>query len=311
MTANPDALSGDGVQPRDTVRVSLRAVDGDRTVERTDELAAEEPLEVRILAGGGTARHSIAVTMRTPGHDAELAAGFLFTEGILTRPGQVTAIGPCPAGTANAGNIVTVTVAPDVAFDPARLSRNVYTTSSCGICGKTSLEMVRAVLPGPLSGDCRIAERTILDLSRSLRGSQVLFSRTGGLHAAALFDAGGRRLRVREDVGRHNAVDKVVGSLFLEGRLPASDTLLWVSGRAGYELVQKALMAGIPAMAAVGAPSSLAVEAAREFGMTLIGFLRKGRFNVYAGAQRIVSASAENGAGSAAETGGPGQPGPG
>jgi FdhD protein len=193
------------------------------------------------------------------------------------------------AGTSQAFNVVTVTLRPGLAFDVARLERNFYTTSSCGICGKTSLEMVRTVLPGPLAGPCRLEEGMILDLSRRLRRSQVLFSRTGGLHAAALFDAGGRLLRVYEDVGRHNAVDKVVGSLFLERGLPAAGTLLWVSGRAGYELVQKALMAGIPAMAAVGAPSSLAVEAAREFGMTLVGFLRKGRFNVYAGTERIVS----------------------
>jgi FdhD protein len=276
--------------PGDTVTVSLRFVEAGTVVERTDEVATEEPLEVRVLAGEGPERrHSIAVTMRTPGHDRELAAGFLFTEGILTRPDQVRDIAHCAPGRPNSGNIVNVALAPGTPFDASRLSRNVYTTSSCGICGKTSLDMVRAVLPGPVSGEFRLEERAVLELSRRLRRSQILFSRTGGLHAAALFDALGALLRVREDVGRHNAVDKIVGSLFLEGRLPAGRTLLWVSGRAGYELVQKALMAGIPVLAAVGAPTSLAVAAAREFGMTLIGFLREGRFNVYAGEHRVVA----------------------
>jgi FdhD protein len=180
-----------------------------------------------------------------------------------------------------------VTLAPGTPFDPARMSRNVYTTSSCGICGKASIELVRAACVSPPVGTFNLSPAFLLDLGERVRASQAVFTRTGGLHASALFDAEGRLVLVREDVGRHNALDKVIGALFLDGKLPASNTVLWVSGRASYELVQKALVAGIPTLAAVGAPSSLAVEMAREFGMTLIGFLRDGRFNVYAGAERI------------------------
>jgi FdhD protein len=274
--------------PGDTVTVSLRSVEAGTVVERTDEVATEEPLEVRVLAGEGPERrHSIAVTMRTPGHDRELAAGFLFTEGILTRPDQVRDIAHCAPGRPNSGNIVNVALAPGTPFDASRLSRNVYTTSSCGICGKTSLDMVRAVLPGPVSGEFRLEERAVLELSRRLRRSQILFSRTGGLHAAALFDALGALLRVREDVGRHNAVDKIVGEAFLAGDLPLAERILLVSGRASFEIVQKAGVAGIPVVAAVSAPSSLAVDLAERMGQTVVGFVRDGRFNVYSHPERI------------------------
>jgi FdhD protein len=228
--------------------------------------------------------------MRTPGHDEELALGFLFTEGVLQDPAQVAATGHCPgARGAAAGNVVNVTLRPDVPFDVERLSRNVYTTSSCGICGKASLELIRIACPRRPEGDSRWDPVRLGALADGVREAQTVFASTGGLHAAALFDPRGRLLVLREDVGRHNAVDKVVGSRFRDPGLPASDTLLWVSGRASFELVQKAAVAGIPSLASVGAPSSLGVDAAREFGMTLVGFLRDGRFNVYTGAERIVA----------------------
>ncbi|GBC83490.1 Sulfurtransferase FdhD [bacterium HR10] len=178
-------------------------------------------------------------------------------------------------------------LAEGVRVDPARLSRNFYTTSSCGICGKASLELVRALVRRPLADAARIAREVLFALSESARGAQSLFARTGGVHAAALFDGQGRLLLVREDVGRHNAMDKVIGHLVLTESVPASGTIALLSGRASFELVQKALVAGIPVVAAIGAPSSLAVTVARDFGLTLIGFLRDGRFNVYAGAERL------------------------
>jgi FdhD protein len=227
--------------------------------------------------------------MRTPGHDAELAAGFLFTEGVVPDAEGIRDIAYATAPSPLASeNVINVTLAPGTPFDAARLTRNVYTTSSCGVCGKTSLELVRAAHPERPRGDFRLAPETLSRLPGILQEGQTAFARTGGLHAAGLFDAAGTLLLLREDVGRHNAVDKLVGALLLAGRLPAPDTLLLVSGRASFELVQKALVAGVPAIAAVGAPSSLAVDVAREFGMTLVGFLREGRFNLYAGAERVV-----------------------
>ncbi len=197
----------------------------------------------------------------------------------------------CEGGAAEeARNVVELTLAPGCAFDPARFSRNVLTSSSCGVCGRGSLELVRAALPAApavAADELRVAAETLLSLPRRLAAAQATFAATGGLHAAALFDAAGGLDLVREDVGRHNAVDKVVGALLLAGRLPAPDRLLLVSGRASFELVQKAVLAGLPLLAAVGAPSSLAVELARDHGMTLIGFLRDGRFNIYSGAGRV------------------------
>jgi FdhD protein len=272
------------------IATSVLAARNGSVQSQDDRLAVEEPLEIRVLVprGAELVRHSVAVTMRTPGQDAELALGFLVTEGILTTPDQVSSVGHCPGTLGReAGNVINVTLAPGIPFDPARLSRNVYTTSSCGICGKASLDLVRATCPRRPEGKGGWTPDRLLGLGERVRRTQAVFSRTGGLHAAALFNAEGRLLHVHEDVGRHNAVDKVVGALFRDNMLPASDTLLWVSGRASFELVQKALLAGIPALAAVGAPSSLAVDAAREFGMTLVGFLREGRFNVYAGAERL------------------------
>jgi FdhD protein len=260
------------------IRSDIVAVHNGQHSRRTDTVVVEEPLEIR--AGD----HSIAVTMRTPGSDFELAAGFLLSEGVIHRRDQIRHITYCaPAGQPQQYNIVNVHLAADVVFDPQRFSRHVYTSSSCGICGRTALDQVRASLPASPSSADRLVPRDdlLLSLPEKLRQAQTVFAKTGGLHAAALFDARGELRCLREDVGRHNAVDKLVGALLLEDALPARDTILLVSGRASFELVQKALMAGIPAMASVGAPSSLAVALAREFGLTLAGFLREGRFNLY------------------------------
>jgi FdhD protein len=280
--------------------VRVRRVGG-RSPDRADfdDLAVEEPLEIRVgYQRDGRAGHkSISITMRTPGDDFELAAGFLFTEGIVRSAAEITGIKHCGVRAKNgvSDNTVRVDLAAGVEVDMKRLERHFYTSSSCGVCGKTSIDALRT---GACSIDDRadliVADRTIHRLPEILRSRQGTFDRTGGLHAAALFDASGRIECVREDVGRHNAVDKLIGNAFLNGDLPLGDKVLLVSGRASFELVQKALMAGIPVMAAVGAPSSLAVELAAEFGMTLLGFVRDGRFNIYSGARRIaISGSAD------------------
>jgi FdhD protein len=262
-------------------------------------LAVEEPLEIRLAFGPNDKRQEagLSVTMRTPGHDAELAAGFLLSEGIVAAAGDIEAVRQFDAsnGTDQLANIVRVELRPDVPVDLARLARHFYTTSSCGVCGKSSLEALRFTAASLSSAsEFQIAAEAIHRLPARLRDSQAVFDRTGGLHAAALFDAAGTIVEVREDVGRHNAVDKLVGSQMLAGRLPLADRGLLVSGRASFELVQKALVAGIPLLAAVGAPSSLAVDAAKQFGMTLLGFVRDGRFNAYCGRQRIVAEFAKN-----------------
>ncbi len=250
-----------------------------------DELAVEEPLEIRLDCDieGRRVHRGVSVTMRTPGHDAELAAGFLFTEGIVTDRAQVAGVHPC-----RSGNRVRVELRPGVQVDLARLERHFYTASSCGVCGKASLDAVRVCpLYRPVADQPVIDAAVVRRLPEALRAAQAVFDRTGGLHASALFDVGGRLLEVREDVGRHNALDKLIGTAFLAGRTPLSGAVLLVSGRASFELVQKAAVAGIPILAAVGAPSSLAVELAREHGLTLLGFVRHDRFNVYTGAARI------------------------
>jgi FdhD protein len=262
----------------------------DSVENKRDQLAVEEPLEIRVAADGqgGRARHSVAVTMRTPGHDFELAAGFLFTEGVVRDDKSIWRISYCEGeSTDEQGNIVEVHLAPDVDFDPDRLSRNVYMSSSCGVCGKTSIDLIRTALPGLPRGDFQLQPPQLVQLPAALVDAQPVFSRTGGLHAAALVDPNGDLLHLAEDVGRHNAVDKLIGGRLLAGDLPAADRILLVSGRASFELVQKALMAGIPALLAVGAPSSLAVELAQELEMTLVGFLRDGRFNIYSGSHRV------------------------
>lgn len=258
---------------------------GDSVSTADDLLVTEEPLEIRLGHGPEEHRREVrlSVTMRTPGHDAELALGFLFTEGIITDPGQVLRTAYCEqVKEEERGNVVRVELHPSVAVDPARWQRNFYTTSSCGVCGKSSIEAVRAQCTRPLGRRWALDPAVLLGLPERMRAAQTVFRHTGGIHAAALFTEAGEPLLLREDVGRHNAVDKVVGAM-LEAGLPTDHALLLVSGRAGFELVQKCVVAGIPAMAAVGAPSSLAVHAARESGLLLIGFLRGDRYNVYAG----------------------------
>jgi len=284
-------MSGKPPSPAGAVmRAPVAAYAAGGVERRMDLLAAEEPLAMRVTVEreGHRVRHSVAVTMRTPGHDVPLTAGFFLSEGIVASREEIWTITACgETDDTPERNVVDVNLKPGVAFDPERFSRNVYTTSSCGVCGKTSIDLVRAVCPLPPVGRDRVARDVLVKLPDVLRQAQPVFSRTGGLHAAGLFDAAGRLLLLHEDVGRHNALDKVIGTLLLDGVLPASDRLLLVSGRASFELVQKAAAAGIPFLAAVGAPSSLAVELAQELGMTLVGFLRDGRFNVYAGEERI------------------------
>lgn len=254
-----------------------------------DHVAVEEPLEIRLgLNGSATDGHRpVSITMRTPGSDFELAAGFLFTEGILKGPEQISSIKHCGKG-AGAGNTVRVDLSGGVDIELKRLERNFYTTSSCGVCGKSSIEALSTGATRVDSAASFIVGRDVVtELPDRLLNSQAAFERTGGLHAAGLFSVTGELLEIREDVGRHNAVDKLVGRRFLDGRLPLSEEILVLSGRASFELVQKAVMAGIQMVCAVGAPSSLAVRSAEEFGLTLLGFVREKRFNVYTGAHRI------------------------
>ncbi len=273
------------------VEVSVQRIDGTASSCGRDVLAVEEPLEIRLDygAGAGRTRRSITVTMRTPGCDVELAVGFLFAEGLVRRREDIERAESCgpPAGSLGIRNLVRVDLSPDVTVDEKRLARNFLTTSSCGLCGKASLDALPAASRTRLPDGFEVPASSIHDLPARLRSAQTVFDRTGGLHAAALFDAEGRLLGVREDVGRHNAVDKLIGAQLLARAVPLLDRLIFVSGRAGYELVQKALAAGIPMLAAVGAPSSLAADLARDANMTLLGFVRDGRFNIYSGAQRI------------------------
>jgi FdhD protein len=269
--------------PSSPVRVV--AVDGSDTRRRRDRLASEEPLEIRV-SGPGQPTVQVAVTMRTPGNDFELAAGFLATEGLLTARDEIESIRYCAdvERTEQQYNVLTVELRRP--FDASRLQRNFYATSSCGVCGKASIEQVAvqctALGPGPT-----VRRETLFALPDRLRERQRVFESTGGLHAAGLFSKDGELLALREDVGRHNAMDKLVGERFLEGQWPLSGMVVLVSGRASFELVQKAAVAGIPILCAVSAPSSLAVETARELGQTLVGFLRGERFNVYTHPERV------------------------
>jgi FdhD protein len=244
-----------------------------------DYLAVEEPLEIRI---GET---PISVTMRTPGHDLELAAGFLLTEGIITCGPDLKNLQTIPS--ASAGNTVVAELAVERAFDESELQRNFFAASSCGICGKATIDSIRVRGVKAPNQKFKIDAEILCLLPEKLRDSQAVFGRTGGLHAAGLFTSDGELLVVREDIGRHNAVDKIVGWALSAQKLPLSECVLMVSGRGGFEIVQKTLMAGIPVLASVSAPSSLAVQTAREFGMTLVGFLRGQRFVVYSGGQKI------------------------
>jgi FdhD protein len=256
--------------------------------QRPDTLAVEEPLEIRV-GPVATKRPALAVTMRTPGDDIDLAIGFLITEGIIGSADEVVTAQLCAgAETPNTYNVVDVVLAPGIAPPTTDPARHFYTTSSCGVCGKASIDAVRVRSGHDIAGDpTAIPAATLTTLPDKLRAAQRGFDATGGLHAAGLFDAAGQTVCVREDVGRHNAVDKVVGWAARSGRLPVKGHILMVSGRASFELVQKATLAGIPALAAVSAPSTLAVDLATEAGMTLIGFLRGPTFNVYSGAHRI------------------------
>lgn len=268
----------------ESMPVSVVGVNGDAAHQQADQLAVEEPLAVQIGFGPlrDRSRLTLSITMRTPGHDEDLVAGFLFAEGIVTDPSHIVRI-----ESARSEQVARVDLHPDVIVDTSRLGRHGYTSSSCGVCGKSSIDAVEAACDGPRPGGEPIPAGVIHSLPTRLREAQPVFSRTGGLHAAALFDRFGKLLAVREDVGRHNAVDKLIGAEFRSGHLPLDDRILFVSGRAGFELIQKCAVAGIPIFAAVGAPSSLAVSLAVRLGVTLLGFVRDGRFNIYSGPERL------------------------
>jgi FdhD protein len=277
-----------------TAKVQVQKMHSDGIMLAEDVLAVEEPLEIRLAIKGEKDVKSVAVTMRTPDHDAELAVGFLFTEGIIKHPSQISRISYAdkPIEGVLHHNVICVEVKPDVKIDFKRLERHFYTASSCGVCGKVSIEAVQPNICTIFPKNRPFFEKSVICcLPDALRKAQSVFEQTGGLHAAALFDIRGNLLAVREDVGRHNALDKLIGAALLQQRVPLHNELVLVSGRASFELVQKALMAGVPVLAAVGAPSSLAVQLADEFDMTLIGFLRAQRFNIYSGAWRIRSDS--------------------
>lgn len=252
--------------------------------EAEDLLAVEEPLEIRIVYGPEKKRlqKNISVTMCTPGQDEELAIGFLFTEGIIKSKENII---KCDSGF---GSVAIVELKPGISFDPKKIERHFYTSSSCGVCGKSSIDAVKNVFSNNNSKDnLSIKASVITELPELLRKQQEVFEHTGGLHASALFDLNGQLLLTREDVGRHNALDKLIGAALMDNKVPMDHHILLLSGRASFELIQKSAMAGIKIVCAVGAPSSLAVEIAKEFDMTLIGFLRGGRFNIYSGEQRI------------------------
>lgn len=250
---------------------------------RFDSLVAEEPLEIRVDG------RSLVVTMRTPGNDFELATGFLLTEGLIARGPDVATVSYCPGPDRQEFNVLDVTLAPGVPTPPVHATRPFVTTSSCGLCGKSSIDTVRSRSKYDVAGDgLRVPAHVLCALPGRLREGQKVFDRTGGLHAAGLFDSTGRLVCLREDVGRHNAFDKVMGWAAMGGHLPLRGHLILASGRASFELVQKALMVGLPLLAAVSAPSNLAADLAEESGMTLVGFLRGDTMNVYTGAERVV-----------------------
>jgi FdhD protein len=255
---------------------------------KDDYLAAEEPLEIRV------GQNPLSVTMRTPGHDQELAAGFLLTEGFIQTREQILSlenVEPTTEDNIKRGNVIEATLSSDATPDFEKMRRHFFASSSCGICGKASIDAIRSRLLTTPNPDFRIDSELLTELPEALRAAQDVFQRTGGLHAAALFDTSGHLLVVREDIGRHNAVDKVIGWALLDHRVPLGNAVLLVSGRGGFEIVQKALVAGIPVLASVSAPSSLAVQLARELRMTLVGFLRGRRFVIYSGEESIAGAT--------------------
>ncbi len=259
--------------------VTVLRYDAGAVCSSLDEAATEEPLEIRVRG------RAISVTMRTPGDDGALAAGFLLSEGIIRRRPDVLRIEPC--GRNEAGNVLNVVLAPDVQVDFDRLTRHVFASSSCGLCGKATIDAIHGQFP-PVDSNVEVSASTLLQMPTRMRGAQAGFDRTGGLHAAALFAIDGELLSLSEDVGRHNAVDKVLGHALLNGWIPLHSRVLMLSGRASFEIMQKALAARIAIVAAVSAPSSLAVDFAKESGQTLVGFLRETRMNIYANASRIL-----------------------
>jgi FdhD protein len=303
MNASPSigaAQSGDDA----ILQMPIEKATGRTSRRMLDGVAIEEPLEIQLAYGPSKSRtiRSISVTMRTPGNDFDLAAGFLMTEGVVRDANDVAGIGYAGDSSRRDGvslqtmgvfklgakhNVVRVDLAPDVLVNLGTLERNFYTTSSCGICGKASLVALRTFCPPRVANTFRVDAQLLYGLPERLRAFQGVFDRTGGLHGAGLFDTEGTLIALREDVGRHNAVDKLIGSEFLADRTPLRDRLLLLSGRASFELLQKALMGGISMVAAVGAPSSLAVHVAREFDITLVGFLRERRFNIYHGSHNV------------------------
>jgi FdhD protein len=277
--------------PRKARSVDLTQVyewDDGKLRRKDDYLAAEEPLEIRV------GDDPLSVTMRTPGHDRELAAGFLFTEGLVQRREQILKLESAePQDGTNRGNLIQAELAPEAAPDFVKMKRHFFAASSCGICGRASIDSIRSRLLAAPNPDFRLDAEILVRMPDALRSSQDVFQRTGGLHAAALFNPQGKLLVLREDIGRHNAVDKVIGWALLEGRMPLSDSVLLVSGRGGFEIVQKSIVAGVPVVASVSAPSSLAVQLARELRLTLIGFLRGRRFVIYAGEERVAGNAAD------------------
>jgi len=269
---------------RAAARIRVEMVRNARRTPRKDAVAVEEPMEVRLEApepGGGAREHPVSVTMRTPGDDFELAAGFLFTEGVVTDPHAIGDLRYCQKADPQEYNVVTAGLNRPGAFDAASLTRNFYVTSSCGVCGKASLESVEVMgCQAVPDGTLEVGDADVRALPERLRSTQRVFDRTGGIHAAGLFGVGGQVTLVREDVGRHNAVDKVVGALVLRRELPGSRYGLVVSGRSSFEILQKAAMAGFPMVVAVGAPSTLAVSFARRFNITLVGFAKPDRKSV-------------------------------
>jgi len=262
--------------------VKVKKVSVNELIDADDELATEEPLEIQLQYGNHN--KAVSVTMRTPGNDEELAVGFLFTEGIIQRRSQVAEVKPLPFD----DNKVLVVLSENEQPVLQKAERNFYTTSSCGVCGKSGIDAIKTVSAfNHIPDEICVRADLFYELETTLRKQQAIFETTGGLHASALFDMNGNFTMLREDVGRHNALDKLIGAAFLHDRLPLTNTILLLSGRASFELVQKAAMAGIKIVAAVGAPSSLAVQLAEEANITLIGFLRNRHFNIYSGSQRI------------------------
>jgi FdhD protein len=280
------------ISVRSQVKHPIRRLRAGEWFQQDDVLACEEPLEIRLLweEGGEIVRKPIAVTMRTAGDDFDLAVGFLYGEGIISRQTDLVDVSYCTDEDEDQQfNIVNVTLSPGLGFDVSRLERNFYTTSSCGVCGKAALDALEVQGCAVLHDGPVVSADMICALPEKLRAAQAVFKRTGGLHASGLFSPSGDLLSLREDVGRHNAFDKLVGAHVLVGKMPLDDRIVMLSGRASFELLQKALVARIPIVAAVGAPSSLAVELATSFNITLCGFVRPDGLNVYCGEERILA----------------------